>query len=311
MFKPEYYPIRSSLKFYAFILFMLFALESRPQGCSDPGFCSIQSMNPAGIADTLKDRNNTFHAGFTFGMSQHEILVFTPFVEYTRLLGRNFSFSGKVNFGLLSGELANTIGPSDFYLSMSYNFLGHFFVTGGVKVPFNDGNKKKEGMPLPMNYQLSLGTTDILLGVGYKIKRFSFTAGYQQPVTQNNNQFLATDYSVNSRELKYYSTRNYYKTADVMLRLSFIAVHSKKITLITGLVPIYHIQNDTYQEPDGNRVTLSGSQGLTLNLNVILQYHIAKSQFLELSVGAPAISRKVRPDGLSKFAIGFGYNISF
>ncbi|NQV01980.1 MAG: hypothetical protein HQ542_05005, partial [Bacteroidia bacterium] len=194
-------------------------------------------------------------------MSQHAVVVLTPFIEYTRELSKNISLTAKFNYGLRMGELDNTHGPSDLLVSMSYNFLKHFTVTGGVKVPLSDANKKIDGQPLPMNYQTSLGTTDILLGFAYRIKRFSFTAGYQQPVTQNSNQFLATDYPLDSPENKYYSTRNYHRAADVMLRLSVKAVQARKFTLIAGILPIYHLQNDTYQEPDGDRITLSGSRG--------------------------------------------------
>jgi hypothetical protein len=58
-------------------------------------------------------------------------------------------------------------------------------------------------------------------------------------------------------------------------------------------------------------MALSGSQGLTLNLNAVLKSYISPTQSLEFNVGAPAAARSVRPDGLSKFAVGIGYSISF
>ena len=121
----------------------------------------------------------------------------------------------------------------------------------------------------------------------------------------------ATSASTTAPEYKYFSTRNYHRAADIMLRVSYMAVQSYRISLLTSVLPIYHMQNDTYEEPDGDRVTLSGSQGLTLNLNVVLKYYLTKSQSFELNVGAPAAARSVRPDGLSKFAIGIGYRMLF
>lgn len=85
----------------------------------------------------------------------------------------------------------------------------------------------------------------------------------------------------------------------------------KRISLLTSVLPIYHMQIDTYEDPDGECVTLSGSQGLTLNLNLVLKYHITPAQSLELNLGAPVLARSVRPDGLSKFAVAVGYRISF
>ncbi len=287
-----------------------FADDVRSQGCGDAGVCTIHGMNPAEMPDSVKINKNRISTGLYFGMSQNAVVVLTPFVEYTRVVSENISLTAKFNYGLRMGELANTHGPSDLLLSMSYNFLKYFTMTGGVKVPLSDANKKIDGQPLPMNYQTSLGTTDIMLGFGYRIKRFSFTAGYQQPVTHNSNKFLASDYPVDSPDNKYYSTRNYDRAGDIMLRASVRAVQAKKFIFNAGILPIYHLQNDTYQEPDGERVTINGSQGLTLNLNANLQYQFLPDQLLELIIGAPVVSRKVRPDGLSTFAIGVKYSIS-
>ena len=280
------------------------------QGCSDAGVCSIHGISPeSSLTDTVKARKNALSAGVSWGMSQYDVHVLTPFVEYTRFLGKHFSLTGKFNFGLRFGELGNTGGPSDLLLSANYDFLDHFTLTGGIKIPMNDGNLEENGQPLPMNYQTSLGTVDLLIGFGYRINRWSFTAGYQQPVTQNGNQFLASAYPDGSPESKYYSTRNYHRAADVVVRASFTAIRSQKVTLVAGILPIYHVAHDSYEEPDGQRVTIDGSQGLTLNINAIVQYHITASQRLELTLGAPAVARKVRPDGLSKFAAGISYLI--
>jgi hypothetical protein len=306
--------LRSASFLSVFLLITgLFTREAQSQGCSDAGICTVHSMMPEQEArmDSAITRNNTFNAGVVFGMSQWDVLTFTPYLEYSRSLGQHFSLTGRFTYGLRSGELGDIHGPSDLFLSLGYTFLDHFTMTGGVKVPMNNANKAAGGDPLPMNYQTSLGTVDLLLGMGYTRKRFSVMAGYQQPVTQNGNQFFAGNYAEDAPEYKYFSTRNYHRAADVMLRVSYMAVQSEKITLLTSVLPIYHLQNDTYEEPDGDRVALAGSQGLTLNLNVVLKYYITPSQSLELNLGAPAAARSVRPDGLSKFAAGVGYSISF
>lgn len=302
--------MKAIIPILAFSIITASAMDVRSQGCSDAGVCTIDGMKHTEEPDTFSVKKNTISAGLFFGMSQHSVVVLTPFVKYSRELGRHVSLTAKFNYGFRMGELANTHGPSDLLLSVNYHFLNHFSVTGGVKVPLSDANKQVNGQSLPMNYQTSLGTVDILVGFGYKIRRFSITAGYQQPVTQNNNQFLATDYPEKSPESKYYSTRNYHRAADVMLRVSFKAIKSKKINLIAGVLPIYHVQNDSYQKPDGERISLAGSQGLTLNLSATLQYKFLGNQLIELIAGAPVVSRKVRPDGLSTFAVGIAYKIS-
>jgi hypothetical protein len=305
--------LKKKILVFLSILSILSVYEAHSQGCSDAGICTVHSMMPEQHAtpDSARTMNNTINAGLVFGMSQWDVLVFTPYLEYSRTLGSHFSLTGRFTYGFRSGELGDIIGPSDLFLSLGYNFLDHFSVTGGVKIPMNNANKAAGGDPLPMNYQTSLGTVDLLAGLGYTYKRFSVMAGYQQPVTQNGNQFFAGSYPEDAPEYKYFSTRNFQRASDVMLRVSFMAVQSKRFSLLASVLPIYHLQNDTYDDPDGQRVALSGSQGLTLNLNVVLKYYITPSQSLELNLGAPAAARSVRPDGLSKFAVGVGYSISF
>jgi hypothetical protein len=292
---------------------LFFTPEAKSQGCSDAGICTVHSMvpEPDAPADSALSLKNTLNSGLVFGMSQWDVLAFTPYLEYSRLLGSHVSLTGRFTYGFRGGELGDINGPSDLFLSLGYTFLNRFTATGGVKIPMNNANQSAGNDPLPMNYQTSLGTVDLLLGMGYSYKRLSFMAGYQQPVTQNGNQFFAGNYAEDAPEYKYFSTRNYHRSADVMLRVSYMAVQSERISLMTSVLPIYHLQNDSYEEPDGDRVTLSGSQGLTLNLNVVLKYYLTPSQSLELNLGAPAAARSVRPDGLSKYAVGVGYSMSF
>lgn len=307
---------RISSTFFPFILIFItgfFTREANSQGCSDAGICTVHSMVPEQdpFIDSVIIRNNAFNTGLVFGMSQWDVMAFTPYLEYSRNLGTHLSLTGRFTYGFRSGELGDIHGPSDLFLSLGYSFLDRFTVTGGVKIPMNNANHMAGGDPLPMNYQTSLGTVDLLLGIGYSYKRLSVMAGYQQPVTQNGNRFFSGTYPEGAPEFKYFSTRNIHRAADAMLRVSYMAVQSKKISLLTSVLPIYHLQDDTYEDPAGDRIAFTGSQGLTLNLNVVMRYYITSSQSLELNLGAPAAARSVRPDGLSKFAIGIGYSISF
>jgi len=282
------------MRFFALCWIIVMSLfpvqEAITQGCSDAGVCTINSMVPAPVSDSVEHHKNNVSIGLGFGMSQWDVLSFTPYLEYSRQLGDHFSVSGKVNYGFRSGELASLHGLSDAFLSMGYTFYRDFTLTGGVKFPLSHGNRKSGTSALPMNYQLSLGTVDLLLGFGYKYKRFSIMAGYQQPLTQNNNQFLANVYPSGTPESKYFSTRNYYRAADAILRVSYYPVKSRYLTLLTSILPIFHVNNDSFQDTDGTRITLKGSQGLTLNLNAVMRYHINKSHTIELNAGAPVLA---------------------
>ena len=286
-------------------------LQLLSQGCSDAGVCTIQSIKTNEPYDSSAITHNTLDAGFSFGLSQYEVVVLTPFIEYTRNMGKKVSVTGRFSAGYRSGELANLFDISDVTISSSYAFVRRMKLVGGVKLPLNNGNLKKNGMPLPMNYQSSLGTYDLILGLSYTLKRFSFIAGFQQPLTQNNNSFQASNYPVDAPENKYYSTNGYHRYSDALLRISYYPVDNKKLRLATSLLPIFHTQNDRYTDSTGNTVIIEQSQGLTLNITAILQYKIKKDRILEFTAGAPAIARKVRPDGLSKFGIGIEYKYLF
>ena len=69
---------------------------------------------------------------------------------------------------------------------------------------------------------------------------------------------------------------------------------------------------DTYQNVFGNRENIKGSDGLTINGNLITTYNFNKKNSLELSLATPFLIRDIRPDGLTrKFVAGLIYKISF
>ena len=285
---------------------------SYAQGCSDAGFCTVQSIKTAEMPDTAKNLRNTVDVGFIYGLSKYDVQVVTTFVEYTYNISDKVSFTARLLAGQRTGELAAVpAGLSDVILTMGYAFTDRMKFIGGFKFPLDDANYKKDGQSLPMAYQNSLGTFDMIMGLSYSVKRWAIIGGLQVPITQNNNGFLASDYPVDDPAYKYNSTYNYVRAGDVLLRVSYTPVDSRRIRLITGVLPILHLFNDTYTDRDDVEHEITGSQGLTLNITAILQWKVTKNQVLEVTTGAPALSRKERPDGLSKFGIGLEYKIRF
>lgn len=80
----------------------------------------------------------------------------------------------KVPYLSVSGNLGSTSGLGDPALTASYAFIkkDEERLDGlvGVKVPSGDANTRSAGLSLPMPYQTSLGTTDLLLGITYRWK---------------------------------------------------------------------------------------------------------------------------------------------
>ena len=75
---------------------------------------------------------------------------------------------------------------------------------------------------------------------------------------------------------------------------------------------IYHLGKDNFENTFGKRETIIGSDGLTINGNLISAYRINSKNSLELSLATPFVVRDIRPDGLTReFTAGLIYKISF
>ena len=279
------------------------------QGCSDAGFCTVHSLKPA-IGDTSTLTKNSFKLGAGYGLAQYNVSVITPYLEYTHHLGR-LSLSAKLLMGIRSGELGTTSGLADIILTSSWTVNQQLQLMGGIKLPFNQADKMVNGLPLPMAYQTSLGTTDLILGANWKLNKWVVSTAWQQPINQNANTFLAEDYQEGRLNDPYLSTNEYHRSGDILIRVSRSSTLNEKWVFNYSILPIYHLSNDSYVNTAGQRQSIEDSQGLTLNLNTFIQYHLSNTSFLEFNVGAPVKARKNRPDGLSQFSVVLEYGIKF
>lgn len=281
------------------------------QGCSDAGFCTVHYVN----ADTFpaNDKlNNSFKVSMNYGVAKPAVSIFSPYVEYTRRTGSKLSISTRLLFGARYGDLASTNGVADALISSTYSLNQKLQLTAGAKLPFNKADKEINGKDLPMAYQISLGTFDMIFGVGYNHNSFRFAFAYQQPIQQNSNEFKTSDYSPYDLNNNYLSTYKYERSGDVLFRFSYFTSFAKnKYSLTTSILPIYHINNDTFENALNKRTVIDKSKGLTLNLNLFLTYKLNYFSSIEFIVGAPIIAREVRPDGLSQFTTGIEYAIQF
>lgn len=287
---------------------MFFYSNTYSQGCGDAGACSIGVMKVSDQDSTNIKNKNFFKIGTTFGLAQYDVKIVSPYMEYTRILSGHFKASVKLSSSAHYGDLTTTYGLSDLYLTGAYSFLSNFTFVAGIKLPLNKADMSLDGLDLPMSYQSTLGTTDLITGLTYRKKAFSFSLAYQQPISQNNNGFYLEDYPVNTIDTNYLSTNGYYRQSDVLLRLSHtLNFKNKKMTLISSILPIYHLGKDTYINKLNEEVEIDESQGLTLNLNLFYQYKLTDKSRIELSVGAPIRTRTARPDGLTAISIGLEF----
>jgi hypothetical protein len=292
---------------------------SNAQGCSDAGFCTIHSIknNTSSIAEDDK-KNNDIAIGFAFGKGERHTSVYTPYIEYTRSITNQTSVTGKISFSAVSGELANTSGAGDLFVSVNHaidsrkKWQKSFVI--GLKIPFDQADIVKKGIHLPMPYQTSLGTTDLVLGLSYIRKNFGTTLALQQPLKKmNGNHFLPGDYPAEPLAAKYLPSNLFERKGDALLRFSYnFQLNNSRFSVRPSLLGIYHLGNDSYSDMDKMRMEIKKSSGLTLNGNVFIDYRINKTSVLELSAGAPFVVRTNRPDGLTRSLVAaLEYKISF
>lgn len=296
--------------FLPFCLTILFDTEAKAQGCSDAGFCTLEAFKTADLSQE-EVRKQNIKLGLSYGAADNQVGVMSSFVEYGYAINEKFSTQAKLGFVSQQSDIASSAGLSDLFLSASYSLTQWRFTTG-VKIPLTDGNVKKDGFALPMDFQPGLGTFDLVLGVGYQLNKLNLTVAAQQPLTHGKNSFLTSDFAAGSPFSGFISTNQYHRKGDVLLRAAYQIDLGEKWSVIPSVLPIYHLGNDQYTDESGKKVDLIGSEGLTLNGNIFLNYKLKPGQLFQLTLAAPFVTRDLRPDGLTRsFVVGLEYVLKF
>ncbi|MBK6544658.1 MAG: hypothetical protein IPG12_05225 [Saprospiraceae bacterium] len=305
------------MKLYLSLIFGFFCFYNlMSQGCSDAGFCTLNSLNVK-KSDSLDSKyTNQIKIGGSYGKADHDIQVISSFIEYHKEVSSKTSADIKLAFSSQNGETVSGLSISNFnvsdlYLNVNWKIVRNMQFTFGFKVPLQDGNMKIKGAPAPLDYQASLGTFDAIFGVAYNIKNIYLFLAAQQPLTQNKNSYL----NCNGNEIVYnlQSTNKFERNGDILLRISYPIQITNKFSINPSLLPIYHLKDDTYFDSCNNRSeTITGSKGITVNGNLFLGYDLTRRNRINVSAGFPLVVRDVRPDGLTrKFVAGLEYQFRF
>ena len=299
--------------FNSFVLITLSAITQMVfgQGCSDAGFCTLNSFKPS-KQETELVKNNQIKIGAFIGSADNSISVWGNYMEYNRQITNKFGLDARINTLAQNGNDLSVFGVSDLFLTGKLSIFKRFKLTLGTKIPLANGNRKDNSLPLSMDYQSSLGTFDLILGGGYEFNKISFVLALQQPLSQNKNEFLAENYPAGSPLRNFQSTNKFIRSGDILLRVSYPFNIGQKLTLTPSLLPIYHLANDQYTDITGVEKEITGSQGLTLNGNLYIDYELNQRNALQLNAGIPFVVRDVRPDGLTRsFVVNLEYKINF
>ncbi len=295
--------------FFLLLVTIVFVYAVNAQGCSDAGFCSLKYA-------ANNSNKNSIAIGNVSGVTDGQTFVNGIYISYAKQLSKRFLWDTKLTANYASGKLANNFNVGDVFTNISVaawqnkTKQNSFTVLAGIKIPLTAANDKAGGKPLPMAYQASLGTYDLLVGGSLQMNKWEFTNAWQIPVSGENKNTFIKEYSVSN---DFPTTNKFKRRADVLLRAAYnIKKAGSKFSFKPNLLAIYHLGKDSYEDIYAKRQQLQGSDGLTLNANVIAKYAINKTNSIELSLAAPFVVRKVRPDGLTReFTAGIEYKISF
>ncbi len=279
------------------VLFLIFQLKSYSQGCSDAGFCTINSFKPN---TEVAAKKNHLKLGMFAGSADNSVSVWGNYLEYHTQFSDQFSLDTKLTTLSQNGTDYATFGLGDLFLSSNYKINPKWTLTVGTKIPLNNGNQKENEVSLPMDYQSSLGTLDAIVGMGYQINKLKLVLAWQQPLTQNKNQFLAENSNTPTILKQFQSTNGFKRSGDILFRVAYPLPLTNELQFTTSLLPIYHIDNDRFIDISGKEKTIDGSQGLTLNGNVFIDYAVNATNSLQFNIGMPLIVREARPDGLTR-----------
>lgn len=264
------------------------------QGCSDAGFCSILGTMP--LSTRPEKKVNMLRVSASMGRADQKVMAYNMALEYSRWVSNTITINTRVNYLAHSGGTVETGEIGDVYLTGDFKISPKLTAVTGFKIPLRNGDKVKHGVVLPMEYQPSLGTFDFLFALQTQCHNWSMALGYQQPLTQNKNQFFSNNF-IGSEDFQ--TTNGFYRNPDIWARLAY-HITMDKLSIIPSLLPIYHIGNDNYVDEFGMKQYIYGSKGLTFNTSVQLDYKICKSSVIGLNGALPLIIRDARPDGLTR-----------
>lgn len=281
------------------------------QGCSDAGFCSIGNT----FKESTSDIKNSVEFGAIYGIGEGDVKNYSQYLIYTRNFSQRFGLSTKITMAEAHGSFGTRGNLGDVFITGNYNLNTpedgklKWSALLGVKIPLTQSNDKINNVSLPMPYQSSLGTFDILSGVTIANTNWDFNVAYQIPLNDNKNSYVKEF----SPSADFVSTNFFKRKSDGLFRAMYkLKTANQKFSFKPNLLFIYHFGNDSYQNIFGTRQEIENSKGLTLNGNLIVVYKLSKNAYLESSIAAPFVVREVRPDGLTRaFTFGLSYKKGF
>lgn len=308
---------------FIFRLFLIFSIiifinnqtQLRAQGCSDAGVCTAGIMTGE---TSNSSANNKFYLepGIHLAGGDDGTQIISAMLEAAYAISPRSLLQVKIPYHIISGNLGKTSGIGDITVTFSYHQktetqhqFGYF---AGFRLATGKTNLQDDGLSLPMVYQTGLGTTDLLLGARWDYRGWAASLGYQQPLAQHNeNGFLQSRWEDNPDVIHYHDSRQIERSADIVARIEK-TIPVADFAFTGGLVPIYHLAQDSFLDENDVRTEIEGSDGLTLNVAIQARYAAGERLQIKAFYGSPLITRDVQPAGLARsYVAGLSVGFSF
>jgi hypothetical protein len=222
------------------VVFVIAACRVFAQGCSDAGFCTVDALKSPDGDSIPTEKFRQLKLGATVGKADYDITILASYLEYNQQLNKHWGYGLKMTQLAQLTDSIKTNGLGDLFLTGTYKTNSKIAFTAGIKLPLADGDKERNAVSLPNDFQSSLGTFDFIAGISKEWKQFRFTAAIQQPFVQAKNHFSPELYDSLSVFSTFPSTNQFERRGDVLARINYVwqAKQRWKITHgLTGHLP--------------------------------------------------------------------------
>lgn len=312
--------MKKSIYIVLISLFLVFtSYNSYSQGCSDAGLCSFNLADEDTVS--FDKPKLSLGLGNSIGVGDESVLINSTGIE----LGvkyYDFGFIAKVPFTFTTGTLGQTNGLGDMTLLLTSKIYStdDFTISfaGGAKIATNNADLRNvDDLAMPMVYQTSGGTNDVLFLIAANFDNWVVSSGIQVPLNRNSNTFInksaifdpvsdGSEYYSNWQN--YQSSRNFKRGSDVMLKIEKYFELKDDLKLMAGVLPVYRLSESIYEDLSGDELTIINSDGLTFNVIAGLNYKVSDRHSFGLNIGFPLVTREVRADGLTRALVA---NVDF
>ena len=296
------------------VILLTVLLNAYSQGCSDAGFCTMGAMKPdQPFNKKIEFKLRSMEVSFYRATTTLTPIIYVATADMNFSINRKTSFQVKLPYQAIQGRLAKTSGMGDISLCFTRSLYSKekfdVNLSVGGKIPTNNSDKKTaDGNNLPMYYQTSLGTYDVITGLSLISRKWLFATGIQVPLNKNNNQFLWNEWdhghpepddSAYVHKYKNFNSKELKRGTDVMVRIER-NWRLSRVNFSLGMLPIYRITRDEITDKNGNRVRPDKAQGLAMSVIFTTGYSFNVKSGVKLLLGHKLVQREVNPDGLTR-----------